>query len=256
MNGGILDRPLEDCTRLVQDLPMNAASRQIVLRAELGYFREEAQRVLTSQFPSSEDLDEIIQRGLDVDSRFEAWTQDLPNDWTWQTGAEMPLPPYSDLDRFTYRGRMDVYTDLWITFIWNCHRTSRITLHNLIIDCIDRIVESDSYVARVTQRQHSASICQELVDDVCGSIPFHLGTKDSPGFSDDPLVEYPVVGSSKVSAEHRRVAAAMGGWFLVEPFYFPLLICSNVQHLREGQTDWIETQLQRISRIYNVKVGR
>ena len=234
---------------------MNIASRQTAIRAELALFRVEARKVMALPHPSIDDLQNVIQQGMHVDSQFLAWTHDLPSNWPWKTGTGMTLAPGQDMDSFVYCGRMDVHDDLWNTNIWNCYRSSRITVNSVIMECIDCLDASGSDPTLAARRHSRALICQEMADDICGSVPFHLGTRDDRlGFEDHPLVEFPMVDSTKVSGQHRRIAAALGGWFLVEPFYVPLHTCLSVERLREGQKEWIGGQLRRISRIYNVKV--
>lgn len=234
---------------------MNAANRQTAIRAELASFRVEVQKVLASPHPSTGALENVIQRGMHVDSQFLAWTHDLPSNWAWEHGTRMPLAPGQDIESFVYDGRMDVYDDLWVACIWNCYRFSRIILNKVIMECIDCLDAGSSDPTLAARRHSRVLICQEMADDICGSVPFHLGTRDdNHGFEDSPLVEFPLVDGIRVPSQHRRLAAALGGWFLVEPFYGPLQTCLSVERLREGQKEWVGGQLGRISRIYNVKL--
>ena len=92
---------------------------------------------------------------------------------------------------------------------------------------------------------------QKLADDVCGSVPFFLGTKMCAGTDDKPCVEYPYT-TFKASKGHRRSAAGAGGYNLVEPFYEPLRGVLSAPSLRAGQKEWILDQIARISHLYSM----
>ena len=90
---------------------------------------------------------------------------------------------------------------------------------------------------------------QKLADDICGSVPFFLGTKIRPGTDDKPDVEYPYT-TSKATKALRRGAAGSGGYNLIEPYHAPLTSVLAVQTLRAGQRKWVFGQLARIARLY------
>lgn len=95
---------------------------------------------------------------------------------------------------------------------------------------------------------------QKLADDVCGSVPFCLGSKMCAGTDDKPSVEYPYT-TFKASKAHRRSAAGVGGYNLVEPFHEPLKSVLGVPSLRAGQKEWILGQLARIGRLYSMELA-
>ena len=93
---------------------------------------------------------------------------------------------------------------------------------------------------------------QKLTDDICGSVPFHLGSKMCAGIDDNPCVEYPYK-TSKADKALRRSAAGTGGYNLVEPFHGPLNCVLGVRCLRPGQKEWILGQIARIGRLYSLE---
>ena len=149
-----------------------------------------------------------------------------------------------------YRGRADVYYDMFVAAIWNFYRATKIKVLTIMMECYVALqISGDGPLLH--QKQSVVAELQSLVDDICGSIPYHLGTKMTPGYTDVPSVEYPYV-NTKATAEHRRAAAASGGWSLIEPYSEPLTVAIEVPYTRKGQREWLEAQLTRIAELYNV----
>lgn len=94
-------------------------------------------------------------------------------------------------------------------------------------------------------------ITQEMVDDICASVPYALGTKTFGGPGERDGVEYPYNGTQKASEDHRRAATALGGWHLLEPFKTSL----KANCLGEGQKEWVKAQMARIWRIYSLQAA-
>jgi hypothetical protein len=125
---------------------------------------------------------------------------------------------------------------------------------------------------------YAADMIQTLADAFCASIPSHLGNKNST-VPPDRLegVEFPhltardenglkalppnAIGYSVQMSkeEHYRLAAAIGGWYVLIPLGDILKATAPTAKdielgfpplLREGQTEWIFAQLERLKKIY------
>ena len=70
-----------------------------------------------------------------------------------------------------------------------------------------------------------------MVDDLCGSVPHHTGTKLEGGPGEDAGVEYPYTAYNSLPQDQRRSPAALSGWHLIEP----LKIAVELTGLCEGQ---------------------
>lgn len=72
-----------------------------------------------------------------------------------------------------------VYHSIAASSMWNNYRSSRILIHELIIDTVAGLDSSTTDQASYIQRQHLANqsrqIARQLVEDICASAPFHLG---------------------------------------------------------------------------------
>ena len=74
-----------------------------------------------------------------------------------------------------------------------------------------------------------------MVNDLYGSVPYHLETKLDGGPGEDTGVEYPFNVCSDLAADQRRASAAPGGWHIIES----LKIAVELTLLREGQQEWL-----------------
>lgn len=192
----------------------------------------------------------LLDQAIELNERLIKWTRTLPGDWKFVATDKLEFPTGCLKHHFVYQDRIDVYTDLSIATTWNSYRVTRLRVLTIILSCIATLPEPLTDAIR-GQTFIARRSLQELVDDICGSVPFHLGTKICPGTDDRPSVEYPYV-IRKAGQELRRSCAGLGGWELIEPHYEPLKNALMVDCLRAGQKEWIIEQLSRIGRLYGL----
>ncbi|KAL2052527.1 hypothetical protein ABVK25_007087 [Lepraria finkii] len=233
---------------IFKGLSQNAAARLTSATINIADLRSSAKSalLLSKNTESEQEVNDLLEYAISVDLLVAAWPESLPEDWKAELadGFDYPLDDVPKL-AFVYDDKMDIYLDLWVQSIWNQYRSARIKIQTIILDCIswlDTPYEHQWYWRAI----YAKTIIQEMADDICGSVPFALGTKMSGGPGDRDGVEFPYVGGQKASEEHRRAASALGGWHLLGPMRSSL----RTTCLRDGQKDWIIGQMQRISRIY------
>ena len=236
---------------MFKNLPQNAAARLTSATINIADLRSSAKSALSlSQSPDSEkEVNDILEYAISVDLLVAAWAESLPLDWMWTSAEHFDLQPSSvSRDAFTYKDRKDIYLDLWVESIWNAYRSARVKVQTLILRCITWLGKSseNQWYWRAT---YAKMITQEMIDDICGSVPYALGTKTSAGPGDREGVEYPYNGTQKQTEGHRRAATALGGWHLLEPLKTSL----NAACLPEGQKEWVKAQMGRIWRIYSLQ---
>ena len=190
----------------------------------------------------------LLDQAIELNEQLLMWTGTVPGDWDIIATDKFELPTGSSKHDFVYQDRIDVYSDLSIATTWNSYRVTRLRVLTIILSCIAKLPEPLTNAHR-SQAILARRSLQELVDEICGSIPFHLGTKIRPGTDDRPGVEYPYI-TRKAGQELRRSCAGLGGWELIEPHYEPLKNALMVDSLRAGQKKWILEQLSRIGRLY------
>lgn len=200
-----------------------------------------------------ERIPDLLKDAINVNNQLTDWAQAVPPGWQWVGADNFDIPANVPREKFMYGDRMDVYLDLFVASTWNFYRATRIKVLVIALECFNTM--GTPYNGPLAyQKRKIIEDLQALVDDICGSIPFHLGTKTIPGYTDYPEVEFPYVKdkTNKVSNEHRRAAAASGGWALVEPFSEPLTVAIETSCTRNGQREWLLGQLSRVAELYNV----
>ncbi|KAL8686731.1 MAG: hypothetical protein Q9218_006908 [Villophora microphyllina] len=199
-------------------------------------------------FPSQDQLLEILNYASDVEAQVSSWPDCVPEDWAWKPSHTFDNLPSYERKLYVYNRRCDIYHDIWVASIWNSYRSTQLMIQYLILQTLAYI--NPEPLSPLGHRIVTA-ICrvQEMVDDICGTVPFNLGTKTFGGPPDRKEVRYPDDGINKPSNDYRKSAAGLGGWFLMEP----LKTAKKAICLREGQSEWVGRQIERIQRIYTVK---
>ncbi len=238
---------------IFKSLPQNAAARLTSATINIADLRSCAKSaLLLPRSPASEkEVNDLLEYAISIDLLVAAWPESVPEEWHWRSGDTFPVPPHTPPSAFTYNDKKDIYLDLWVMSIWNQYRAARIKIQSIILSCIGWL--STPYEEQWYWRSvYAKMIIQEMADDICASVPFALGTKTFGGPGDREGVEFPFVEGRRASDEHRRAAAALGGWHLLDP----LKSAIRATGLRGGQREWMGAQMERIGRIYALQNQR
>jgi len=241
------------CADLAAGVPQNTATRLTPICVGIARLRSDARRVLGIPF-CEDDMHKVFNHALEINALLESWAQSVGDDWHWVAADHFETPQGFPESLFSYRGRMDIYYDIHMAGVWNFYRTKRTIVLSIILDCIAVLGLSSVGTCQDLKRVAIHKL-QKLADDICGTVPWILGTRMHLGLEDGPAIEYPYVNNQKVTEAHRRSAANVGGWKLIEPHNQPLKTMSNMPYLREGQKEWLLAQHARIMRIYDIRVA-
>lgn len=188
-------------------------------------------------------LDLVLRTARQIDAKLQAWVESVSEPWSYHPATGMQCAIDERWETFVYQDRMDVYEDVNIANVWNTYRTNRIMTYRVILTCLAQ--EGFPLTHEVARPAREAT--QQLVDAICASVPFHLGTKMCGGPRDQDEVQYPYRGQSYLTRAQRQACAAYGGWYLMDA----LKTCLIVDGLREGQKRWIIRQMKRIGVLYS-----
>lgn len=232
---------------MAENIPKTAGFRHDELNIELANFQAHVEE-LNSDIASDESFVlSILEKATELDRRFGAWTNTIPEDWTPTRVSGSDRIPQSVQDAGLYQDHCDIYKSLPVANICNAHSCSQIRIQVIILACLKRLNPS-RFTTAISAK--ASEFIQKLADSVCASVPYHLGDRNSLARIDDETVRYPTTGRFLIDRNHQAQAAAFGGWFLVQRL--PELLSPGLP-LRNGQRQWILGQMERIRRIYVIR---
>lgn len=187
-------------------------------------------------FPKAHSL---IKRAQVMEQEYQAWEDSLPENWRIRTVAWVDNVPGGDITRADVcPGKVDMYDDIWIANVYNHARVSRLFMAGVIVRCAAWLCYPVDY--RTTpEYAMSAKLCVDIISDVIGSTPYHLGWRlsqqgdltpgDFSGFA---------TGNDDLTS-----AKALGGFFCI----WPLFCVSCLDYTSDSQRQWIQGRLNWIS---------
>ena len=218
---------------------------------------------------------------LEINLRLNAWLQNLPESWQPHRIANASdTLHYSIRAIGLYNGLCDVYTSTATAHANNGWRSSKVLVLRLIKHCTKHL-PPDSPSKSIMADNTIDSQIQTHVDDICASVPFHLGSRTTLSLPHEHH-EYPPVPTHVRAAasyvdsygqqttmsdnDHIKSAAAIGGWFVLTPLTatmryalpFPQGAPINTSlrlepiSLRPGQLEWIIGQVKRVHKVYKI----
>ncbi|XHG09420.1 hypothetical protein AWENTII_012479 [Aspergillus wentii] len=190
--------------------------------------------------PPEKEVMDVLSKARSLDSKLLAWASSVPPHW-------IPIPasviPQSVQETGIFNGRCDCYSDMWVASTWNSYRDSRIVAQNIILGCLRFLANGRSS----NDVQVAASTIQSLATDICGTVPYYIGSQQRSFWANPQKVEYPKADERPVNPAHQQMAPLLGGWFVLS--YLGSL-CSPGLCLSDKQLGWIKKQTQRILQIY------
>lgn len=226
-------------------LAHNTASRLTPISAHVANLRKLAAGVSRRSPPPPDSINLVLRLAHEIDAKLQAWAHSVSPTWLFHPATEMQCPTHLPREYFLYQDRMDMYEDVNIANVWNNYRANRIVVASITLACLSHQGIPPTHDVAQPARQ----VMQEMVDDICASVPFHLGTKMIGGPRDHDEVQYPYRGLSRLTPAHRQACAAYGGWYVLDA----LNACLGADGLREGQMQWIIRQMKRIGILYSFK---
>lgn len=183
----------------------------------------------------------ILNKATVLDNNLVSWSYQVPQSWVPVAAS---LIPQSVRNAGIYRGRCDCYSDMGIATTWNSYRDCRILVQKVKLSCLRALSAQDPD----GRRTESVTVTiHRLVDDICATVPFYLGSQLESVRMKPGLVEYPFAETRPVTLDHKQAAPLMGAWLL-----FPFL--KNLQNSDLGlpvdQQKWVDGQIKRGLNIY------
>jgi hypothetical protein len=232
--------PIKNQARDVKILPNNPSSSLTRLAGEVANVQAHIKFLLRSPLMlTSQTVNEATALIISLDQKLLDWELSLPSNWFPQPAFDLSPANLAKFD--AYDTAMDIYPDVWIAGSYNTFRLLRILLQLLIGSLSPHVLSFWPPALPIGPLSYLPTT-QRLVDEVCASVPFFLGTKHAD--ANPESIEYPFANNVSLSHDYRETALRLGAWFL----FAPLSTCANQPLISPRQKDWIEMQLERLNR--------
>ncbi|KAF2640389.1 hypothetical protein P280DRAFT_401158 [Massarina eburnea CBS 473.64] len=207
----------------------NAANRLTLLCINLPEIRSRAKRIREKPYsPSIEkEVLEVREFTQMVDNNLLQWYQTLPDTWWHRTVGFMSEPIEDGSMSSMWMGEQHVYHDVPLATIVNDYRVCRIFCQRVIMSCTEWLANNPAHKPTPTI-PHSVYIIQQMVDEICACVPFHLSYEMQP--------------TAKELGQDKNAAEALGGYSLVWPLY----VGANAETVPQRQRDWLFGRLYLI----------
>ena len=241
---GIWDQDLDD-------IPQNPATLLDLMSVEVVDLLADATHTLPRIIDSIDNEDdisvkahELLERAKATEANLLCWAEALPSHW-YPVRVFKGNIPQEVIDAGVYGDSCDIYPDIMVCTTWNDWRVTRLKVLRLIA----KLYSISNLVGGETGTQVISEI-QQLVDGICASIPFCLGSRTKPAPVYEAKVVYPGPKGCLKAKEHQKTAIAYGGWYL----FVPLKVTMELgEYIRKDQQEWLGLQLARLARMYDVK---
>lgn len=186
-------------TQVIPVLPVTPSSLLDIIGVSIAGLQYDLCDPSLTLCASPSKLQQLRERVQRLDMQFQKWLEDMPLLWyphRMQSGK--------DVDRTvkTYHGACDIYPSIQIANIWNTWRIYRLILEEAKLQLggyppscwsVNSSKETDLSTRNENQNRTGHRV-QELVDSICYSIPFYLGSCTRPGIlsnMENPDIRFP-----------------------------------------------------------------
>lgn len=196
---------------------------------ELPYLLQSSRNIREQDRTSSTTsaMSRIIERATQIEHAVTRWNSLLPSSWHPQTVAYIPDVPEDPETAEAWVGPIHSYPDVQTASVLNKLRACRMLAAVIIIDNLvwldpDRFLLDEKY-------HHVKWVEQNTIDDICASIPFHLGWRLESRPRDPDRMEI--------------ISDLIGGYSLIWPVHAAI----GSPRISTGQKQWLRGRLNKIA---------
>ncbi|KAE8392590.1 Zn(II)2Cys6 transcription factor [Aspergillus alliaceus] len=167
----------------------------------------------------------VLRSALNLDAELITWAMSIDPRWKYTVVEVKKTDDEDHRLHPIYGDHYHVYPNMMVSMVWNNYRFTRIILHEVIpFLCSRQSQELGRAPTYGPSEAHSAAITQQLAEDICASVPYHLG---KAGSSDGSTLGIPFAGG-------------------VLRLMWPLFIASDCQGSSPEMRAWIAQCLDKI----------
>ncbi|KOC18575.1 Zn(II)2Cys6 transcription factor [Aspergillus flavus AF70] len=167
----------------------------------------------------------LLKRALTLDADLITWAMSIDPNWKYTVVKVKKTEEENDTLHPIYSDHYHVYPNTTVSMAWNHYRFIRIILQGIIGYLYDtHFQDSGGRGSHIESERHSTAVSQQLAEDICASVPYHLGMT---GSSDGSTLGIPFAGG-------------------VVRLMWPLFIASDCRGASPKMRAWIAQCLEKI----------
>ncbi|PWY65680.1 hypothetical protein BO94DRAFT_529079 [Aspergillus sclerotioniger CBS 115572] len=191
------------------------------------------------------DPSSIIESANKIDRDLCSLAEHMPSQCHFQT---MDTEGISDLVLET---QYHIYPDVWVAAIWNNIRTCRLLLHQEIKAQLEVVLDTSPHTFSLSdafQHQHSTTTIQQLILDICASVPQYCGHLPLLAGSSSPT-QHATLSEDTINHNSPGGIPTTAGIYLL---FWPLL---NAGQLTDSDTqrNWIVSRSRYIGKMTGIQ---
>ena len=181
----------------------------------------------------------LLKDAKDIDLGLESWASTIPEEFLFSSVPLQTGPLADETSLALYPHSMDIYCDHAMANIWNSWRTTRITVLRIISTCTDILNHSNPIISTDPSTLTPLDMIQSLVDDICATVPFHLGHHERTWDDGKAIADYPHPPGEAKWPDNFRATGAAGGFLMMQPLSF----VAKLDCIPQSQRDWVREYL-------------
>jgi hypothetical protein len=229
-----LTQSLDTATDLLNHLAERVANVQAPIRAFVGC------RSLSENLRAGALLAAVLK----IDQDLIDWECAIPSDWCHQPAADMSAARLAAFQ--AYCTTIDIYSSVGIANTYNSFRMLRILVQTLAYEITCSYPQARASIVPSGPLDYASTV-QRLVDDICASVPYCMGTRNVGMHSSE--IHFSAAKGMVQSFADRETSVQVGAWLLRAP----LKTCATSELIDEQQRTWIVSQMDRIDDLYDLR---
>ncbi|KAI9722303.1 MAG: hypothetical protein M1812_001775 [Candelaria pacifica] len=226
--------PLETNVQGALSSSGNNDARLSIVALSIPYIRARANELLSS-YKDASSIAAVSSLALDAEQKDEellSWHESLEDSWYARTSAYLTDIPSDPSSAPVWRGPVHQYTDVHRAGIINLYRTHRIHVQAIILRCRGWLAPPNEFYREGPPYESHYHALQQLVDDVCSSVPYHFG----------------LMMDERQTTSVNPVANGMGAYLIM----LPLSVSASVECIPKEQRDWLRGRLRYLNQTYKI----
>ena len=229
-----------------EDFVPSCADRLVQLSLELPKLRLREKQML-------EEMDLITKRAMSEDLLRDAqdanvvldfWTSTVPGEFLYTSLSIRGDGTKDVVAPGMYPPSLDIYYDHTMASTWNTWRITRIHVLRIIMNCASTMKAAQGIDSEPIEYQAALNKIRQLADEVCSSVPFHLGHHEHRVGDAIIFGNYPHPPGQAKWPDHFAASGAVGGWLMMQPLSF----VARLECIPQIQRDWVREYLTTFMR--------